>query len=104
MVGNSSSGLLEAPSFHLPVVNIGARQRGRLRAGNVLDCGCTRDEIAKALVKALSPKFRASLSNLVNPYGDGHAAERIAVALKNVSLNARFVAKQFHDMPKESGG
>lgn len=102
MVGNSSSGLLEAPSFHLPVVNIGARQRGRLRVKNVLDCGCTRGEIAMALTKALSPKFRTSISDLVNPFGDGHAAERITAALKDVSLDARLVAKRFLDIPKES--
>ena len=104
MVGNSSSGLLEAPSFHLPVVNIGTRQRGRLRAGNVLDCGSTQDEIVIALAKALSPKFTLSLSDVVNPHGDGDAAERITAALKDVSLDARLVAKRFLDIPKESIG
>ena len=77
LVGNSSAGLLEAPSFKLPVVNIGRRQQGRVRAANVIDVDFSADAIRAALAKALSPEFRAGLADLKNPYGDGHAAQRI---------------------------
>lgn len=77
MVGNSSSGLVEAPSFRLPVVNIGTRQDGRLRAANVIDCGYGTPAIRGALSRALSPAFRSALRDVRNPYGDGHAAPRI---------------------------
>jgi GDP/UDP-N,N'-diacetylbacillosamine 2-epimerase (hydrolysing) len=95
MVGNSSSGIIEAPSFALPVVNIGDRQRGRLRAGNVID---KAEEIASGIRKALSSEFRTSLQGVKNPYGDGRASERIVQKLKEISL-ANIVRKTFFDMP-----
>lgn len=98
MVGNSSSGLVEAPSFRLPVVNIGSRQDGRLRAANVIDVPAETPAIAAAIRRALSPEFRAGLSSLVNPYGDGHAAGRIADTLNDVPLDARLVRKTFTDV------
>jgi UDP-hydrolysing UDP-N-acetyl-D-glucosamine 2-epimerase len=98
MVGNSSSGIIEAPSFALPVVNIGTRQRGRLRAANVIDCGDTAVEIGAVLAWVLSPDFRRSLAGLVNPYGDGHAGPRIAAALAKVELGAGFLVKRFHEV------
>jgi UDP-hydrolysing UDP-N-acetyl-D-glucosamine 2-epimerase len=97
MVGNSSSGIVEAPSFKLPVVNVGSRQGGRLRAANVLDAGSGRAEIAAGIRRALSPDFRAGLASLVNPFGDGRAAERIVAVLKGGELNAALVRKGFHD-------
>ena len=97
MVGNSSSGILEAASFGLPVVNVGTRQQGRVRGKNVLDVGYTRAEIAAAIRTALSQEFRASLSDLVNPYGDGRAAERIVERLRSVELGAALLRKRFHD-------
>lgn len=99
MVGNSSSGLIEAPSLHLPVVNVGARQAGRLRAGNVIDVTPHRDEIIAGIRRAVDPSFRASLHDLVNPYGDGHAAERIVRVLSEVSLGQRLLVKRFDDAP-----
>jgi len=102
MVGNSSSGLLEAPSFQLPVVNIGDRQEGRVRARNVLDVGCERSEILQAIVQAASAEFRQSLEGLINPYGDGHAASRIVERLKTVPLNDRLIRKRFFDWPGET--
>lgn len=98
MVGNSSSGIIEAASFALPVVNIGSRQRGRLRAGNVLDCGYERQQIAAAIEKAVSAPFRESLADLTNPYGDGQAAERIVSVLRSVELDRRLTTKRFHDL------
>jgi len=97
MVGNSSSGILEAASFHLPVVNVGTRQQGRVRGKNVLDVGDARAEIAAAIRTALSHEFRATLSDLVNPYGDGHAAERIVARLRSVELGDTLLRKRFHD-------
>nr|MBI3612712.1 UDP-N-acetylglucosamine 2-epimerase (hydrolyzing) [Nitrospirota bacterium] len=98
MVGNSSSGIIEAPSFGLPVVNIGNRQKGRIQARNVINCGYRQDEISEAIRKALEPTFRAGLRALVNPYGDGHAAERIAARLAEVQLNDELLHKRFTDL------
>jgi UDP-hydrolysing UDP-N-acetyl-D-glucosamine 2-epimerase len=99
MVGNSSSGLIEAPSFALPVVNIGSRQHGRLRAANVIDVGHRRDEILTGLRRALDPAFRRGLAGLRNPYGDGHAAPRIVRVLADVELGRRLIRKRFVDGP-----
>jgi UDP-hydrolysing UDP-N-acetyl-D-glucosamine 2-epimerase len=97
MVGNSSSGIIEAASFQLPVVNIGSRQQGRARGKNVIDVGYGREEIAAGIRQALSPEFRASLVGLVNLYGDGHAAERIVRRLKEVELDDRLFRKRFYE-------
>lgn len=98
MIGNSSSGLIEAPSFGLPVVNVGNRQRGRLRAANVIDVAADRAAIAGAIRRALDPAFRRGLAGLVNPYGDGHAAPRIARVLREVELGPRLTRKRFVDV------
>lgn len=97
MVGNSSSGLIEAPSFALPVVNIGTRQQGRLRAANVIDVGHGREEILTGVRHALEPSFRRGLAGLRNPYGDGNAAPRIKHVLHDVELGPRLVRKKFVD-------
>jgi GDP/UDP-N,N'-diacetylbacillosamine 2-epimerase (hydrolysing) len=101
MVGNSSSGLTEAPSFRLPVVNIGDRQRGRVRAGNVIDVPCSWASILRGIRKAISPRFRVSLRGMRNPYDrfhDGRASERIKAVLKQVSLSDDLLKKSFHDL------
>jgi len=101
MIGNSSSGLTEAPSFRLPVVNIGDRQRGRVKASNVIDVEGSRAAILKGIRKAVSPRFRALLRNMRNPYDrfhDGRASERIKDTLKRVPLTAELVQKSFHDV------
>jgi UDP-hydrolysing UDP-N-acetyl-D-glucosamine 2-epimerase len=95
MLGNSSSGIWEAPSFGLPVVNIGERQQGRWRAANVLDVPAyDTTAIQAALSRAFSPEFRASLKNMPNPYGDGYAAERIVQVLKTCDYS-RLLLKKF---------
>ncbi|HEY6249525.1 MAG TPA: UDP-N-acetylglucosamine 2-epimerase [Candidatus Angelobacter sp.] len=94
LVGNSSSGIMEAASFKLPVVNIGMRQKGREHAENVLDCPSDRKQIENAICVALSASFRNSLSNVVNPYGDGHSAERITRILKTVPLSESLLVKE----------
>jgi UDP-hydrolysing UDP-N-acetyl-D-glucosamine 2-epimerase len=98
MVGNSSSGIIESPSFKLPVVNIGTRQEGRIRAVNVIDVGYAKDEIERGIAQALSVKFRASLVQLVNPYGDELASEKIVDHLKCVALGDQLLRKKFRDI------
>jgi UDP-hydrolysing UDP-N-acetyl-D-glucosamine 2-epimerase len=97
MVGNSSSGILEAASFKLPVVNIGTRQDGRLRSRNVIDCGYAAKEIAAAVGQAVSADFRASLHDLTNPYGSGGASARILERLRTVVLDDKLTRKRFVD-------
>jgi UDP-hydrolysing UDP-N-acetyl-D-glucosamine 2-epimerase len=100
MVGNSSSGLTEAPSFRLPVVNIGDRQQGRVRAPNVIDVECTQAAIEKGIKKALSKRFRGSLQGMLNPYdryGDGRTSERIKNVLRDVQITEEFLKKHFCD-------
>ncbi|MDI9569360.1 MAG: UDP-N-acetylglucosamine 2-epimerase [Pseudomonadota bacterium] len=99
MIGNSSSGIIEAPSFALPVVNIGTRQNGRVKATNVIDVGYSRSDILSGIDKGLSPSFREGLRGLNNPYGDGHAAERIVARLKSVKIDKALVMKRFCDLP-----
>ena len=100
MVGNSSSGIIEAASFKLPVVNTGIRQQGRVRNRNVIDVGWTSQEILCGLEKAASQEFRSSLYNLTNKYGDGHAANRIVEVLKNVGIDENLLIKRFHKVTK----
>ncbi len=98
MIGNSSSGLVEAPTFKLPVVNIGIRQDGKIKARNVIDCTCDPSDIAAALQRATSQDFRASLAALANPYGDGMAGRRIAEILSTLPLDKRLLRKRFIDL------
>lgn len=103
VVGNSSSGIIEAASFKVPVVNIGTRQEGRLHPANVMDVGYAASDITSGLARALSPAFRESLAGLVNPYGDGHAAERIVRVLKETPLGDRLIRKRFVDLNSGKG-
>lgn len=98
MIGNSSSGLVEAPTFKLPVVNIGTRQDGKIKASNVIDCTCDPAAIAVALRRATSEDFRTSLATLINPYGDGQASQRIAEILATLPLDNRLLRKRFIDL------
>lgn len=97
VVGNSSSGLIEAPSAGCATVNVGDRQRGRLRAASVIDCAPRRADIEAALRRALDPGFRAGLARVHNPYGDGAVADRILTVLRQVELRA-LSRKPFHDV------
>ena len=94
LVGNSSSGIIEAPSFELPAVNIGRRQAGRVQALNVLNVDHDERAIRQAVQQACSPAFRASLKKLKNPYGDGHASERIIERLATIPLDERLLFKE----------
>jgi len=98
MVGNSSSGMVEALPFRLPVVNVGTRQQGRVRGANVIDVGYEKQAVSAGVRKALSDEFRSSLRDMDNPYGDGHAAERIVRVLGTAELDTDVVKKRFHDV------
>jgi GDP/UDP-N,N'-diacetylbacillosamine 2-epimerase (hydrolysing) len=97
VVGNSSSALIEAPSLRKGAVNIGDRQRGRLRAASVIDCGADRESIAAAIARLYSPQFQASLGAVSNPYGDGHAAQKIVQILRRHSFES-LLKKAFYDI------
>lgn len=101
MVGNSSSGIIEAASFELPVVNIGSRQRGRVHGENVIDVGYGSGEIAAGIRQGVDPSFRERLRGMPNPYGDGGAAQRIVTVLRDTPLDARLLLKRFHDLGEE---
>jgi UDP-N-acetylglucosamine 2-epimerase (non-hydrolysing)/GDP/UDP-N,N'-diacetylbacillosamine 2-epimerase (hydrolysing) len=94
IVGNSSSGIMEAASFALPAVDIGMRQRGRERGRNVLSVEPEKDAILTALATARSESFRNSLRGMENPYGDGRSSERIAAVLAGVPLGERLLIKR----------
>ena len=101
MVGNSSSGLIEAPSLALPVVNIGRRQDGRLRAANIIDVDCISSEIVIGIEKALSAEFQSSIKNTPNPHGNGNAAVKIVDKLLTVPIDDRLLGKAFVDHLEE---
>ena len=97
MVGNSSSGLVEAPSMGLPVVNIGTRQHRRIRGQNVIDVDNTQAAIANGIAQATDAKFAKSLKGMTNPYGDGTASEKIVGRLKEITLDKRLLQKTFYE-------
>jgi UDP-hydrolysing UDP-N-acetyl-D-glucosamine 2-epimerase len=106
LVGNSSSGIMETASFALPTVNIGMRQQGRERAGNVLDAEANKSAILQAIATARTAEFRQSLAELVNPYGEGHASEKIVEVLTTVPLRRELLIKRHTPMknPVETAG
>ncbi len=97
VVGNSSSGLAEVPSFQKGTINIGDRQRGRLQAASVINCDPTRKGILAAFEKLYSFEFQNELINVKNPYGDGGASEKVVDAIKNYTFDGK-VKKSFYDM------
>ena len=99
MIGNSSSGIIEAPAFGVPTVNIGARQLGRLAADSVLHCAPDQSAIAKAITIAVSPDFAARCQSVANPYGQGNAAGQIVRALES---HTDPFTKHFHDLEPRS--
>jgi len=106
LVGNSSSGIMETASFAVPTVNIGMRQQGRERARNVLDAAADKFEILQAMETARTPEFRQSLVGLVNPYGEGYAAENIVEVLTAVPLTPELLLKRHQTLknPVEIAG
>lgn len=99
VIGNSSSGIIEAPSFHVPTVNIGDRQKGRIYGDTVINCLPDRGSIKKAIERALDVDFISSLKNTVNPYGNGNSSERIVLILKDLySSGSLSLKKKFYDL------
>ena len=97
VVGNSSSGIIEAPAMRVPSVNLGERQRGRLRSASVIDCAEARADIVAALRKALSPEFQAAARRTASAYGHGGASQKIKRVLKEAPLDG-ILMKRFYDL------
>ena len=100
VVGNSSSGIIEAPSFKIGTINIGNRQKGRIKAKNVIDCEPTRERIKEAFKQLYEKDFQMNLINIINPHGDGKAAESIKKIFKTYNIT-NIVKKQFYDIDFE---
>lgn len=99
MIGNSSSGILEAPSVHIPTINIGARQNGRMMAESVICCECTADAIVKAMDTAMSEEFRKITEEAESPFGDGKTSALITeTIMRYLRNNSRQTQKQFYDL------
>jgi UDP-N-acetylglucosamine 2-epimerase len=94
MVGNSSSGLIEAPCFGLPVVNIGRRQEGRECSSNVIHVPCQREKIINAIRKAQSPSFIKQSRKVTNPYGDGKSSKKIVDILSSIKIDDELLFKK----------
>ena len=94
IVGNSSSGIMEAPTFGTPAVNIGRRQHRRPQAPNVINTGYSRQQILAAIRQATTPEFAARARSSLNPYGDGHASERIVKILKELEIDPKLLNKE----------
>jgi len=97
VMGNSSSGLGEAPTFKIPTINIGNRQMGRIKAGNIIDCEPNMESILYAFNAAFDEKFQDNLKNVVNPYGAGGASELVKDVITNISLKG-LTKKTFFDL------
>lgn len=98
VVGNSSSGIIEAPSFKKPTVNIGDRQKGRIIPETVICCAPRKAEIIRAFKKALSSEFIKKCKTVKNPYGGGHSAEKIVSIIKREIPRIKNVKKTFYDL------
>ncbi|CED70238.1 UDP-N-acetylglucosamine 2-epimerase [Aliivibrio wodanis] len=100
VVGNSSSGIVEAPSFKVATINIGDRQKGRVRAQSTLDVNVCKNEIEQALRTSYSKEFKELLNTIVNPYGQGNSSKKVVEVLKTVELK-NLKSKLFYDIDYE---
>ncbi len=98
MLGNSSSGIIEMPSFGKPTVNVGDRQKGRIAAGSVIHCAPQKNSILRALDRAFSPKFRRQCARIKNPYDGGLASKKIVAILKKKLPAVNNLKKKFYDL------
>ena len=94
VIGNSSSGILEVPFFRKPTINIGDRQKGRLRHKSIIDTEYSEEAIISGINKALSKYFQESIQNMEYKFGDGHAAERIVKILKDIDIDEKLMRKE----------
>jgi GDP/UDP-N,N'-diacetylbacillosamine 2-epimerase (hydrolysing) len=99
VVGNSSSGLIEAPSFKVPTVNIGDRQKGRLQSESVLNCLPKSSDIIKCINAARQDSFKRRIATCQNPYGDGHSSAKIVEVIMNEHNRLKTLKKKFYDIP-----
>lgn len=98
VIGNSSSGIIETPAFHIPTVNIGDRQRGRLQPESIINCEANRESIISAIRKVRTQNFKDMCRHVVSPYGDGHAAAKIAKKIyETVESGSIDLKKKFYD-------
>lgn len=99
VIGNSSSGIIEVPSFHVPTINIGDRQKGRVKAESVIDCKSSSEEIIKGIQKAFKPEFLEIVKKVQNPYGKGQTSNKILEILKKEILKKELnLKKKFFDL------
>jgi GDP/UDP-N,N'-diacetylbacillosamine 2-epimerase (hydrolysing) len=99
VLGNSASGIIEAPAVHVATVNIGDRQRGRLQSASIVNCGSSAAEIVHGIEKAMSPAHQAICREVISPYGTGHAGERIAQKIMEALQGRIDLKKRFYDLP-----
>lgn len=98
VLGNSSSGIIEAPAFHIPTINIGDRQKGRLQSENIINCGSRMKEIITAIKVAISDERKIICHNVISLYGDGNAAKKISWKVIDIIMNGRIdLKKKFYD-------
>ncbi len=97
VIGNSSSGIIEAPCLGIPTVNIGNRQEGRVQCPSVINCPPIRDDIVQAIDRALSAEFKRTIENMENPYEKGNTANIIKEIVKNYNLEG-IIKKTFYDI------
>lgn len=98
VIGNSSSGIIEAPSFNIPTINIGDRQKGRLQAKTVINCDPIKSDIIKAIKRGLSKEFKDKISKIENPYGDGDTSNKILYEIKKALSKEIELKKTFYDI------
>ena len=99
VIGNSSSGIIEAPSFKIPTINIGDRQKGRIQAESVINCNSEKEEIKSAINKALNCEYRNRILDVKNPYGDGNTSKKIVDITTDYLINNKLkLQKKFYDI------
>lgn len=99
VLGNSSSGLVEAPTFHIPTINVGNRQKGRLMGDTILCCDCKHEEIVKTVQQALTKEVQEKCQSYTNPYGDGNTSDRIVSRTKEfMKMDQLSLQKKFYDL------
>ena len=97
VIGNSSSGIIEVPSFKKPTINIGDRQKGRIKADSIIDCHPEKESIVNSIKKAFSYDFQESIKKTINPYGEGGASAKIVKILEDYSFN-NILKKNFYNI------
>ena len=99
VLGNSSSGIIEAPCFGIPTINIGDRQKGRIQASSIINCQPNKEDIVRSIKKALSPEFKCIAKSTINPYGEGDTSVNILNTIKSFLIDKKIdLKKEFYDV------